>query len=93
MLPGWDKPQFPLLLTSNAEEEMEKSNIILQRTLHWKKPFSPLRAQKEARLHLLEAELHFLNTSIGFAVNKRWLNPPTAGIILLVPQHRPNYQI
>lgn len=37
MLPGWDKPQFLSLLTSNAEEEMEENTTILQRTLHWKK--------------------------------------------------------
>lgn len=66
MLPVWDKPQFLLLLTSKAEEEMEKNEPVLQRTLHWNKPYAPLRGEKEARLHLLEAGLCFLKAGIGF---------------------------
>lgn len=58
-----------------------------------KKLYSPLRVEKKVRLHLLEAELYFLNTGIEFVVNKMWLNPPLADITLFFPLHRPNHQI
>lgn len=68
MLPVWDKPQFLLPLTSRAEEEMEKNKAILQRTLHWNKPYAPLRGEKEARLHLVEAGVYFLKAGVGFVM-------------------------
>lgn len=98
MLTVWDKPEFLLLLTSKVEEEMEKTKPILQRTLHWNKPYAHLRGEKEARLHILEDGLYFLKTGIGFVMTAcrikghvQCLNPPLANINLFFPQHRPNH--